>query len=441
LHVDPRRRLLLELYAAACHAVDGRRRVRAALSADTDDAWWVLAIGKAASRMTLGALDALGPRVTRALVITRPDHYDDELLAHPCVERVPGAHPVPDATSLDAGAAALRFAAEAPAGQRVLVLVSGGASSLAESLVPGVTFEQLRDLNAWALAAGVDIGTHNALRRRLSQLKGGGLAAALAHASARALLISDVPGDDPAVIGSGLVQAASAPEPPVPAEAPDWLQELLARLPPRPAGGTLPCTLVGTLDDALIAAERAAQIQGFTARRLPGRASGDVIACANRFAHEFAFATEDVLVWGGETTVTLPAQPGRGGRSQQFALAAARLLNGHRNLVLLAAGTDGTDGNTDDAGAIVDGGTLLRAKEGGLKSADDALARADAGTFLEAAGDLLYTGPTGTNVGDVLIALRRSPQREYDADGSDRGRHPLEDDEPPSPVARPDRGA
>jgi hydroxypyruvate reductase len=417
LHVDPRRRLLLELYAAACQAVDGRRRVRAALASEDGD-WWILAIGKAASRMTLGAFDALGPRAVRALVISRADHYDEELLADPRVERVPGAHPVPDETSLRAGEAALRFAAEAPAGQRVLVLVSGGASSLAEALVPGVTLQQLRDLNAWALASGIDIETHNALRRRISRLKGGGLAAALGPTQARALLISDVPGDDPAVVGSGLVQASAGASPPVPEAAPAWIHELLAGLPPPAAGASLPCALVGTLDDALTAAERAAQVQGFTARRLPGRAAGDVIACASRFAHEFAFTTEDVVLWGGETTVTLPPDPGRGGRSQQFALAAARLLAGHRNLVLLAAGTDGTDGNTDDAGAIVDGGTLLRAKEGGRKSADDALARADAGPFLEAAGDLLYTGPTGTNVGDVLIALRRAPQREYEADGA-----------------------
>lgn len=429
MHADPRRRLLLQLYAAACHAVDGRRRVRAALSADTDGSWWVLAIGKAASRMTLGAFDALGDRITRALVVTRPDHFDDDLLEHPQLERHAGDHPLPGAASLAAGEAVLQFARSAPAQQRVLVLVSGGASSLVEALVPGVTPQELHDLNAWALSSGIDIRTHNALRRRISRLKGGRLAAELAHTRARALLISDVPDDDPGVIGSGLVSTVRDDRLDLPASTPDWLRALLDGLPPPAPGASLPLALVGTLDDALAAAERAAIAQGFTTRRLPGRASGDVLACAHRFAHEFALSAEDVVLWGGETTVVLPPTPGRGGRNQQLALAAARLLAGHRNLMLLAAGTDGTDGNTDDAGAIVDGATLVRAKEGGVRSADDALARADAGTFLEASGDLLYTGPTGTNVGDVLIALRQAPQREYDTE-----EHP----EPIGPVPVPD---
>jgi glycerate 2-kinase len=415
VHADPRRRLLLELYAAACHAVDGRRRVRAALQSETEGTWFVLAIGKAASRMTLGAFDALGSRIERALVVTRPDHFDDDVRALPNVVCVAGDHPVPGPASLAAGAAVLDFVGAVPAGQRVLVLVSGGASSLVEALVPGVSPAQLELLNKWALASGVDIGTHNALRRRLSKLKGGRLAALLAHARARALLISDVPDDDTAVIGSGLVTAAAA-DPELPASLPPDLRSLLESLPPPPPGASIPASLVGTLDDALLAAERMAIAQGFTVRRLSGRASGDVLDCAHRFAHEFALAAEDVVLWGGETTVTLPSNPGRGGRNQQLALAAARLLAGHRTLVLLAAGTDGTDGNTDDAGAIVDGGTVARGRDEG-RSPEDCLARADAGAFLESSGDLLYTGPTGTNVGDVLIALRRAPQSEVDGRG------------------------
>lgn len=415
MHADPRRRLLLELYAAACHAVDGRRRVRAALQAETEGAWYVLAIGKAASRMTLGAFDALGSRLERALVVTRPDHFDDDVRALPGVTCVAGDHPVPGPASLAAGEAVLEFVKDVPAGQRVLVLVSGGASSLVEALVPGVSAAQLELLNQWALASGVDIGTHNALRRRLSRLKGGRLAALLAHTQARALLISDVPDDDTAVIGSGLVTASTA-DPALPASLPPALRELFESLPMPPAGASLSATLVGTLDDALLAAERMAISHGFTVRRLPGRATGDVLDCAHRFAHEFALASEDVVLWGGETTVTLPSNPGRGGRNQQLALSAARLLAGHRSLVLLAAGTDGTDGNTDDAGAIVDGGTVARGRDEG-RSAEDCLARADAGAFLESSGDLLYTGPTGTNVGDVLIALRRAPQTEADGRG------------------------
>ena len=122
---------------------------------------------------------------------------------------------------------------------------------------------------------------------------------------------------------------------------------------------------------------------------------------------------EKMAVWGGEPTVKLPQQPGRGGRAQQLALAAACWLAGHDDLLLLAAGTDGSDGNSEDAGALVDGGTVDRGAADGLDP-DDCLRRADAGTFLEDSGDLLYTGPTGTNVGDVVLALRRSGNRVRD---------------------------
>jgi hydroxypyruvate reductase len=397
----------MDLYAAACHAVDGRRRVRAVLTGtERDGDWWVLAIGKAASGMTLGALDALGTRVTRALVVTRADHCDVELAQHPQVRCVAGDHPVPGAASLEAGAAVLEFAAAAPAGQRVLVLVSGGASSLVEAPAPGIGLEELRALNEWGLASGLPIGALNAIRSRVSRLKAGRLAAALAHTRARALLISDVPDDDPAVVGSGLVYAPSAP-PALPERLPEWVATLVARASSLPPGARLPVALVGTLEDALAAAERTAAARGFTTKRLAGRVEGDVVRAANHFAHEFAICGEDVLIWGGEPTVELPAQPGRGGRNQQLALAIARLIRGHHDLVMLVAGTDGTDGNTGDAGAIVDGETLERGRAAG-HDAGAALEAADAGTYLESTGDLLHTGPTGTNVGDVLIALRRN---------------------------------
>ncbi|HEU0224053.1 MAG TPA: MOFRL family protein, partial [Steroidobacteraceae bacterium] len=122
--------------------------------------------------------------------------------------------------------------------------------------------------------------------------------------------------------------------------------------------------------------------------------------------HEIATMPQALRVAGGETVVRLPARPGRGGRCQQLALAAARLIAGHPEYVLLAAGTDGRDGASDDAGAIVDGDTLARIEDAGL-DVEAGLAAADSGTLLEAAGDLVYTGPTGTNVGDIVLALRQ----------------------------------
>jgi hydroxypyruvate reductase len=163
-----------------------------------------------------------------------------------------------------------------------------------------------------------------------------------------------------------------------------------------------------------LAAERAADQQGLSARRLTPPAAGDAVQAASRFAHELALCTADLLVWGGETHVNLPPAPGRGGRNQHFALATAQLIAGHTDLVVLAAGTDGTDGNSADAGAIVDGGTVARGAAEGLDAAL-AVAGADSGSFLEASGDLLHTGPTGTNVGDVVLGLRRAPPAELAA--------------------------
>jgi hydroxypyruvate reductase len=166
--------------------------------------------------------------------------------------------------------------------------------------------------------------------------------------------------------------------------------------------------LVGSLDDALEAIQRAAAARGLTAGRGPGRLDGDAEAAARRICHELAIGSADLSVFGGETTVALPERPGRGGRCQHLAVAAARSIAGHKDYLVLAAGTDGRDGASEDAGAIVDGESIERAADAGVDPAA-ALAAADSGAFLEATGDLLHTGPTGTNVGDVVLALRQPP--------------------------------
>jgi len=378
--------------------------VRAALSGYQADGVWLAAVGKAASGMALGALDVLGNSVARGLVISRPDHLSEELNRYPQIEQIAGGHPLPDASSLAAGARMIEFARAAPQGCPVLVLVSGGASALVEALPPGLELKDLVRITDWGLANGLDISELNAIRRRISCLKDGRFAALLVHTRARALVLSDVPDDSPATVGSGLV-AQSAPGGPAPA-LPGWLLELLPRA--LPAQATLPATVIGSLGDALAAAARAAEGKGLSVARLPGRAEGDVMRAAHQFAHALALADHDVLLWGGETTVTLPEHPGRGGRNQQFALAVASRIAGHPLYAVLAAGTDGTDGNTLDAGAIVDGETVSRARDEAV-DVDQALAGCDAGTALEASGDLLNTGPTGTNVGDLVIGLRLAP--------------------------------
>jgi hydroxypyruvate reductase len=199
----------------------------------------------------------------------------------------------------------------------------------------------------------------------------------------RALFISDVPSDDPAVIGSGVLGPASE------------FQDRIER------------TIVASLDHAVEGVCAAAEKLGLDVRKPASRFDDDAARLAVRFAHELHLNSAQVCVWGGESTVQLPPNPGRGGRNQHLALAAARLLAGQPLMMLLAAGTDGTDGVTDDAGALVDSETCARLALAGI-DADDCMRRADSGTALAASGDLVHTGPTGTNVGDLVIGLKLS---------------------------------
>lgn len=378
--VDPRRDLLLELFRVALAAVDGRRRVRAALAGrEAPGPVSAFAVGKAAASMMLGATDALGGRLERGLVIA-PDGAVPPALANRSGMRVLEAgHPRPDERSLAAGAALLEFAAATPPGSRVLLLVSGGASSLLEVPAPGVGLAELGALFERSLREGLDIERLNRERIALSRVKGGGLAGLFRGTTIEALMISDVPRDDPAVLASGLLDTPG-----------------------------LERRLVGSLEDALAAVERAANQRGLTVARGAERLTGDAEAAAHRICHELAVGDRDLHIHGGETVVRLPERPGRGGRCQHLAVAAARHLAGHADYLLLAAGTDGRDGASEDAGAIVDGGTIARAAGSDLDPAA-ALAAADSGRFLEASGDLVHTGPTGTNVGDIVLAVRQAP--------------------------------
>ncbi len=387
---EPRRQILLELLRVALAAVDGRLRTRQALQERRSSGWaagsariWAVAAGKAASRMALGASDALGAALERVLLITKEGHVDPEALGLPRVQIRESSHPVPDRRSLEAGARLLEFVREMPAGVRPLCLISGGASSLVEVLAPGASLEDLQRLNAQGLASGLSIEELNARRRQISLIKGGRLSALLGGRGALALFISDVPGDDPAVIGSGLLGPAGRAAPA------DDIERIV----------------VASLAEALSAVR--ARAAGLRAQVQKERFNGDVGPLAVRFTHELALGSSELRAWGGESVVELPERPGRGGRNQHLALAAARLIAGYENLFLLAVGTDGTDGPTVDAGALVDGDTCARAASAGL-DVDDCLRRADSGAALAAAGDLVHTGPTGTNVGDLVMGLKLS---------------------------------
>jgi glycerate 2-kinase len=345
---------------------------------------WLAAVGKAAPAMALGARDALGERIARCLVISREGHTPPELEAARGVEVIASSHPVPDERSLAAGERLLAWVEELPPEVEPLFLISGGASSLVEVLRPGLTLADLESFTARELAAGTAIGELNARRIALSRIKGGRLTARLAGRPARALFVSDVPGDDPGVIGSGLLGPAS--------EGADRVER----------------TVVASVDHAVAGAAAAARARGLTVHAPARRFDDDALRLAARFAHELRLSPCAVCVWGGESTVQLPPNPGRGGRNQHLALAAAKLIAGQADLLLLAAGTDGTDGVTEDAGALVDAESCARVALDGL-DVDACLARADSATALAASGDLLHLGPTGTNVGDLVIGLKLPP--------------------------------
>jgi glycerate 2-kinase len=379
--------------------------VRAALTAAADPRGqphrvWLAAVGKAAAAMTLGARDALGARIERALVITRAGHVPPELGALPGIEIVTGAHPVPDPRSLAAGQRLLEWVAALPPEAAPLFLISGGASSLAEVPVPGTTLADLESFTARALASGIAIGELNAQRIARSAIKGGKLTARLGGRPAQALFVSDVPGDDPGVIGSGLLGPANP--------GPDRVSR----------------TIVASVGGAVEAARAAAASRGLSLHAATARFDASAARVAARCAHELTLSPGEVCVWGGESTVQLPPHPGRGGRNQHLALCAAKLIAGHPELMLLAAGTDGTDGVTEDAGALVDADSCARVALAGL-DVDQCLAQADSARALAAAGDLVHTGPTGTNVGDIVIGLKLSAAAARDraaARGSARSR-------------------
>jgi hydroxypyruvate reductase len=291
------------------------------------------------------------------------------------------AHPVPDARSLVAGAEFERLAASLPPEEYPVFLISGGSSSLVEVLQPGFTLEDLRAVNERGLASGWDIQRLNSERARLSRLKQGGAARMLNGRPAHALFISDVPDDSPDVIGSGVCGVSPG------------MEDRITR------------RVLASIDQATEAAATAGLALGLSLEGRRDRFSGDAASVACEFVDALRATSADGLAWGGESTVVLPATAGRGGRNQHLALTAATLLRANESLVLLAAGTDGSDGPTGDAGAMVDAGTVQRAEIAGV-DVERALRAFDSGAALEASGDLLHTGPTGTNVGDILIGIK-----------------------------------
>ena len=404
------RKHALSAYQAALDAVGGRACVEKHLRVHRPGfVTHIAAVGKAAVHMTAGAMDVLASQISRALVITKRGYAEPLFAAAAPVTVMESAHPVPDDSSLAAGTALLRFVEAAPRDAGFLFLVSGGASSLAEVLPPGVGADDLSRINSWLLGSGLPIGDMNRIRKRVSRIKGGRLAAALDGRRALNLMISDVPGDDPRVIGSGLLVPHSPDDIRIDdLEPPDWLAAIAGRAPPLPGEACfrgVDSVIVARPSLAREAAREACERVGHAVNVHGTLLEGEAVTAGIEAARSLVAGPPGAQIWASETTVVLPEKPGRGGRCQSLALAAATVLAGRKDAVLLAAGTDGTDGPGEDAGALVDGGTIQRGEAMGC-SARASLEAADAGTFLHHSGDLVNTGPTGTNVMDIIIGLK-----------------------------------
>jgi glycerate-2-kinase len=315
-------------------------------------------------------------RLRRGAMVVLPRGYPPGGLSS--VEVLYSSHPEPDASSVRAARRALDFFAGFGSPDVILCLISGGTSSLLALPRPGLTLAAKRRAVRRLMRSGASIVEINRLRKSLSAIKGGRLGR---RTSARlvTLVLSDVPGDSPALVGSG---------PTVRGRRGDVTR------------------VVGSNRLGLEAAASRARRLGLEPRLSRARLSGEASEEGRRFARAAArLAPGQVLLAGGETTVELARRHGRGGRNLELALGAALALEGEPGITVLAAGSDGIDGSSKAAGALADGKTLDRARRRGLDAAR-ALARHDTETFFERLGDLIVTGPTGTNVTDWAMAVR-----------------------------------
>jgi glycerate 2-kinase len=433
------RSVLADLYAAATAAAAPgpalSERLRQ-LDHDQTGRLWVLALGKAAVPMVEAALESLGSRsdnLAGGLVISPGDAAP----AHPLLRHLPGDHPEPGVRSFAAADALATVAARVRPQDEAWVLLSGGTTSLIGAPEAGLSTDDLTRLYSLLLGSGLDITAMNRIRKRFSRWGGGKLARALAPARVRVFLVSDVIGDDLASIGSG----PCVPDPTSASDirrllqntglwhsVPTSARELVESMEtgrtaetPKPgdqAFARVTIELVVSNRLALeAAAKRAAELGLATdvvETPIAGEASAVGASVAAKLLYNCArhsIPQPSCIIWGGETTVTLgPGPSGLGGRSQELALAAARVLEGApKGTALLAAGTDGRDGPTDAAGAIVDGQTWPAIARASRDPARD-LAAHDAYHALDAAGALLRPGLTGTNVMDVVIGVCELPQ-------------------------------
>jgi len=435
------RRDALAIFVAALRASDAGNAVRSHLrlvrgEIHADDARFplknfnrvfLIAIGKAAVAMSKAVVETLGTNLDAGLVFTKDGHATEKLQVLQVFE---SGHPIPDERGVRASQIIHNLLSELNARDLLICAISGGASALLPAPAGVLTLQEKQKTTNLLLRAGANINELNTVRKHLSRLKGGRLAALAYPATVLSLLLSDVVGDPPEVIGSG----PTAPDPSTFGDSLDVLKKfnLLSRVPKKVRrhledgqAGRIPDTpkpgdplfrnvsniVVGSNRLALSAAAGQARDLGYRPLILSSTMQGETrevarvhaqILCEIRTSGNPAKPPVCVLS-GGETTVSVRGQ-GKGGRNQEFALAASIEIAGLRDVLVLSAGTDGTDGPTDAAGAIATGDTLNRAEKLKLNPLDH-LNRNDSYPFFDRLGDLIETGPTGTNVMDVHLLL------------------------------------
>lgn len=378
----------------------------------------VVGAGKAAASMA-AAVEAEWTGTLEGLVVTRYGHR----VPTSKIEVVEAAHPVPDAAGREAAERILKLAEGAGPDDLLLCLISGGGSALLALPAPGLTLEDKQAVNRELLRCGAAIGEINCVRKHLSAIKGGRLAAAAAPAKVVSLIISDVPGDDPAVIASG----PTVPDSTTLADARAIIAKYGISVPeavrahldqagsetPKPDSSDFSDVTNIVVTSANFALERAAETginEGYAPRLLGDQIEGEAREVGTEHAAmAIAEAAHDdgppaAIISGGETTVTIRGDGGRGGRNTEYLLALGLAVEGNQRIWAIAADTDGIDGSEDNAGAFLAPDTLERARAAGVDPAER-LAANDAYVVFEAAGDLLVTGPTFTNVNDFRAIL------------------------------------
>lgn len=408
------RDLLQQMFLAAVQAAQPSQCIPAHLPSPPKGRTLVIGAGKASAEMAR-VLEQCWPGPLSGLVATRYGY------SAPCqrIEIVEAAHPVPDQAGLNAAKRLIDFVAGLTADDLVISLISGGASSLLPLPVEGLTLDDKQDINRQLLASGATISEMNCVRRHLSQIKGGRLAARCHPARLVNLLISDVPGDDPTNIGSGPTVA----DPTSCADAIEIIDRYGIKLssigrqhlesgagesikPGDPRLARVETEIITAPKISLKAAAAVARAAGITPVILgdsiegEARDVGKVMAAVARYAKDSQAPAKPpcVILSGGETTVTVRGT-GRGGRNVEFLLALAIELAGTPKIFSMAADTDGVDGQEEIAGAFIGPDTLKRAWAAGMRPRDY-LANNDAHTFFERLGDQMVTGPTNTNVND-----------------------------------------